>query len=158
MEEDLSRELYQETVPGLDRSVDRAFSLREQDWSGYAPLTLAFLGDSVFDMVVRTVLVKRHRMQARKLHQRASEIVNARTQAKMAQILEPYFSDEEAAVYRRGRNASPDHNAKNASRREYLEATGLEALVGYLYLERRYDRAVELIRTGIDACELLSPH
>ena len=156
MEEDLSREFRQETMPGLNRSVDQAFSLPEQDWSQYAPLTLACLGDCVFDMVIRTVLVKRHRMQAGKLHQRSSEIVNARTQAKMAKVLEPYLDEEEAAVFRRGRNASPDHNAKNASRREYLEATGLEALIGYLYLEGRYDRAVELIRIGVDAGSLLS--
>ena len=158
MEEDLSKEFRLETASGLSRSVDEAFSLREQDWSQYAPLTLAFLGDCVFDMVVRTVLVKRHRMQAGKLHRLSSEIVNARTQAKMAQILEPYLDDKEAAVCRRGRNASPDHNAKNASRREYLEATGLEALIGYLYLAGRYDRAVELIRIGADACGLLAPH
>ena len=70
MEEDLSREFGRETMPDLSRSVDQAFSLPEQDWSQYAPLTLAFLGDCVFDMVIRTVLVKRHRMQAGKLHQR----------------------------------------------------------------------------------------
>ena len=143
MEESLKSE-------SLEESIRIRFALAPKDWEQYAPLTLAYLGDSVFDMVVRTVLVKRSRVQAGKLHQKASQIVRAGTQARIAEAIRPDLTDEEAAVLRRGTNASPDHNAKNATRREYLAATGLEALVGYLYLKGEYDRLVELIRIGAE--------
>lgn len=125
--------------------MDRMLDLPQRDWSQYSPLTLAWIGDTVFDLVVRTALLKRANMQTDKLHRKASSIVNAKAQAgRMKEIL-PLLSPEEEAVFRRGRNASPAHTAKNAQRSEYLEATGFECLIGYLYLGRRYARIVELI-------------
>ena len=125
--------------------LDRAMDLPERDWSQYSPLTLAWIGDTVFDLAVRTTLLKRANMQTDKLHQSASSIVNARSQAQRMEKIRPYLTDREEAVYRRGRNASPSHTAKNAGRSEYLEATGYECLIGYLYLERQYERLLELI-------------
>lgn len=140
----------------LEECIRTSFALEPKDWGQYAPLTLAYLGDCVFDMVVRTVLVKRSRVQAGKLHQKVSKIVRAGTQARIAEAIRPDLTEEEAAVLRRGTNASPDHNAKNATRQEYLAATGLEALVGYLYLKGEYERLVELIRIGAEraGCDL----
>ncbi len=134
--------------------TDLGFELPERDWSQYAPLTLAWMGDTVFDLVVRTILVKQADRQTMKLHRKASEIVSARAQAALAERILPDLSAEEQAVFRRGRNSSPGHNAKNAERAEYLEATGLEALIGWLYLERRYERIVELLSRSSVLSEL----
>ena len=139
----------EEVQSGLTDMIDAAFDLPERDWSQYAPLTLAYIGDAVFDLIVRTMLVKRADEQVEKLHRKASRIVNAATQAQMLQKIRPQLTAQEESVVRRGRNASPHHTAKNASREEYLEATALEALIGYLYLKRDYERLTELIRAGL---------
>ena len=124
------------------------FGLEEKDWSQYSPLTLAYIGDAVYDVVIRTILVKKSNCQAAKLHQKASSLVKAGTQAEMIQALLPHLTEE--GVYRRGHNAKPYNTAKNASRREYLEATGFEALMGYLYLKEEYGRMIDLIRLGLE--------
>ena len=116
----------------LTTLLDKLFDLPRRDYTQYSPLTLAYLGDAVFDLVVRTVLVRRVNMQAEKLHRLASSIVCASAQAEMIRALLPSLTDEELAVYRRGRGSKPYHTAKNASREDYLEATGFEALIGYL--------------------------
>ena len=98
---------------------------------------------------IRTILVKQANTQTARLHQRASALVKAGTQSEMIAALQPYLTEEEAGVYRRGHNAKPYNTAKNASRREYLEATGFEALIGYLYLKEDYQRMIDLIRLGL---------
>lgn len=134
----------------LPAGIDRAYSLQEKDWKQYSPLTLAWIGDTICDLVVRTVLVKRTNMQTEKLHKQASGAVNARQQARAAEQILPLLTDEEKSIFRRGRNSDPHHNAKNAGRNQYLEATGFEALIGYLYLEKRYDRILELMKEIIE--------
>ena len=133
-----------------DEYLERLFALEEKDWSQYSPLALAYLGDAVYDVVIRTIVVKRGNRQAHKLHESTTGIVRAEAQARAARAILPHLTTEEAAVYRRGRGAHPEHSAKNASRREYLEATGLEALIGYLYLARRHERLMDLIHTGLE--------
>lgn len=130
--------------------LSEQFGLEMRDWSQYSPLALAYLGDAVYDMVIRTILVKKANAQAAKLHQKASALVKAGTQAEMIRALQAYLTEEEQGVYRRGRNAKPHNTAKNASRREYLEATGFEALMGYLYLKEEYSRMIELIHLGLE--------
>ena len=139
----------EENLIGLEEAVDRELGLPEKDWVQYAPLTLAYLGDSVFDLVIRRMVLKRTRMPSGKMHQEVSRIVCAGSQARIGRAIRPLLTDEEEAVYRRGRGSKPDHNAKNASRRDYLEATALEARIGYLYLKCRYERLAELIREGL---------
>ena len=139
----------EENLIGLEEAVDRELGLPEKDWVQYAPLTLAYLGDSVFDLVSRRMVLKRTRMPSGKMHQEVSRIVCAGSQARIGRAIRPLLTDEEEAVYRRGRGSKPDHNAKNASRRDYLEATALEALIGYLYLKCRYKRLAGLIREGL---------
>ena len=143
MEEGLRTASFAEALTGT-------FDLKDKDWSQYSPLTLAWIGDTVFDAIVRSVLVKRHNMQAEKLHKKAASIVNARYQAAWADQIYPRLTDEEAAIYRRGRNSSPHHSAKNADREQYLKATGFEALIGWLYLCGKYERIMELVG-GMDA-------
>ena len=143
MEESLSG-MNASGAPDFAGLLDRYMDLPTRDWSQYSPLTLAWIGDTVYDLIVRTVLLKRANMQTDKLHRRASSIVNAKSQAKRMKEILPILTDRETSIYRRGRNASPPHTAKNAERGEYLEATGFECLIGYLYLDRQYERLLEL--------------
>ena len=113
-----------------------------------SPLNLAYVGDSVMDLIVRTELVSSGNEPVHVLHRKASAIVNAANQSRMAGALEPLFTEEEAAVYRRGRNAKSATHAKNASIQDYRRATGLEAVFGYLYLKGDYARLMELYRAA----------
>ena len=134
----------------LIREIREAFSLPEQDFSQYAPLTLAYIGDNIYELVNRTVAVTRADKQADKLNRECSARAKAPAQARAAQLLLPEFTEEEAAVYRRGRNATVYTKAKNATVTEYHEATGLEAVIGYLYLTGRYTRLVSLLKRAFD--------
>lgn len=113
--------------------------IREQ-----SPLALAFVGDAVLELLVRQRLVETHRMQPGKLHAAATRYVSAHAQNLELQILEPMLTEEEASVLRRGKNASKASVAKHATAQEYRASTGLECLLGYLYLHNRNQRIVEL--------------
>lgn len=130
------------------------FGLQEQDLRTYSPLTLAYIGDAIFELVVRTVLVERKNTQAEKLHKAATKIVKAETQALMIEMLKEDLTEEEMAVYKRGRNAKAVTRAKNASMSEYRRATGFEALMGYLYLKGDIERMIELIHLGVEKAEV----
>lgn len=110
-----------------------------------SPLTLAYIGDTIFDLIVRTKVIERGNAPVNKLHRSASNIVNATAQAEIADMLMPKLTEEETGIFRRGRNAKPHTSAKNASLTDYRTATGLEALLGWLYLEGRIDRITELV-------------
>ena len=130
------------------------FGLVEQDIRTYSPLTLAYIGDAIFELVVRTVLVERKNTQAEKLHKAATKIVKAETQALMIEALKEDLTEEELAVFKRGRNAKAMTRAKNATMSEYRRATGFEALMGYLYLKGDMARMIELIRLGVEKAEV----
>ncbi len=109
-----------------------------------SPLQLAYVGDSVHALLVRTGLVRKNWL-VRDMHRAANEAVSAVSQAKELKRLEGLPTEEEAAIVRRGRNAHPHHSApRSASVGEYAEATGLEALLGYLYLTGQSGRLREL--------------
>ena len=129
------------------------FQLEDQDLRTYSPLTLAYIGDSIFDLVIRTLLVKHGNCPPQKLHERASKLVKASAQAEMIENLMPVLSEEEITIYKRGRNAKSYTKAKNATVADYRKATGLEALMGYLYLKEDTKRIIELIKTGLDMAE-----
>lgn len=109
-----------------------------------SPLTLAFLGDAVYELFVREGLVRAANRPANALHGLAVRQVKASAQAAAVARLLPRLEEEELAVYKRGRNAHPGHIPKNASHSDYHAATGFEALVGYLYLQGRLQRLREL--------------
>lgn len=134
-------------------SLDVMFRLSSKDWKQYSPLTLAYIGDAVYELVIRSIEVKQANVQVQKLHQKVTARVSAKAQAKMIHALLEELTPEEAAIYKRGRNAKPYTKAKNATMTEYLEATGFEALIGYLYLQQEYERMHALIRKGLDALE-----
>ena len=110
----------------------------------YSPLALAFLGDAVFDLLVRESLLVQANRPAGDLHKLATTQVNARAQAELAQQLLPQLTDEEAAIFRRGKNAKPGTLPQSCTPKEYALATGLEALFGWLWLRGEQARAREL--------------
>ena len=130
------------------------FKIEDVDINTYSPLTLAFIGDCVFDLVIRSVIVCRANRQPNKLHKLKANVVKAQTQSEMAKALMEDMSEEEAAVYKRGRNAHSFSSAKNTSIQDYRRATGLETLIGYLYLLNRSDRILELISLGLRKLEI----
>lgn len=134
--------------------IRRTFDCKENDIRAYSPLTLAYIGDVVYDLVIRTVVVERGNRAANELHKRTVRYVKAQTQARMIEALLPFLSEEEEAVYKRGRNAKSYTTAKNASVADYRKATGYEALLGYLYLCDRMSRVLELVKQGIEAVDM----
>ena len=110
----------------------------------YSPLTLAFLGDGVYDLLVRKSLVNRANRPAGELNRQKVAMVNCKAQAEYAQLLMPSLSEKELAVYKRGRNAAPKCTPKNGSLADYHSATGLECLFGYLHVNGETERINEL--------------
>ena len=135
-------------------TVNEIFNSKEVRPNEYSPLALAFIGDSVFDLVIKSVIVEKANCQVNKLQNKTSKIVRATTQALIVDALKDELSEEEANIYRRGRNAKPYTKAKNASYSEYCKATGLEALVGYLYLKGDTEHLVSLIKLGLENAEI----
>ena len=129
--------------------LKKEFDCEEVDIRAYSPLTLAYIGDSIYDVIIRTVVVERGNRRTNSLHKIAVKYVNAKTQAQMIEALQEFLTEEEIAVYKRGRNAKSYTTAKNATIGDYRKATGMEALLGYLYLQDKMDRAIELVKLGL---------
>lgn len=135
---------------GLICTIKETFSLPETDLKSYSPLTLAFIGDVVYDLVIRTLVVEQGNAPVNKLHKKVSSLVKASAQMELYHGIEDMLTEEELSIYKRGRNAKSFTTAKNASITEYRSATGLEALMGYLYLDNRLERVLELIKAGLE--------
>ena len=125
------------------------FHLKDQDIRSYSPLTLAYIGDGVYELVIRTILVKKGNCPVNRMHKKASSLVKASAQSAIMEKIEDQLTEEEHAVYRRGRNAHSPTMAKHATMADYRRATGFEALIGYLYLSEEYTRMLDLICMGI---------
>jgi ribonuclease-3 family protein len=110
----------------------------------YSPLTLAFLGDAVYELLVRETLVRGANRPVNKLHRLSVERVRAAFQAEASDRLAEVFTEAEADIFRRGRNAGGVHVPKSSSQAQYRRATGLEAVFGYLYLNNDRERIREL--------------
>ena len=134
--------------------MKQRLGIKKVDLRTYSPLTLAYIVDSVFDVIVKTILVSKANMQVNKYHKKASSIVKAHAQAEMMNRLEAHLTEEEQDIYKRGRNATSYTKAKNASMIDYRRATGLEALVGYLYLKEDYTRLIDLLQIGLEQIDL----
>lgn len=135
---------------GVEAYIKEQFQLPDVDIKTYSPLALAFIGDGIFDLIIRTLVVGTGNTKASQLHKRTSQMVKAPAQSQMVETILPLLTEEEEAVYRRGRNAKSPTMAKNATMAEYRRATGLEALMGYLYLNNQFERIVELIKAAIN--------
>ena len=125
------------------------FSLKEQDAKQYSPLTLAYIGDAVYEVIVRTILVERGNAPVNVLHKQASKLVKAEAQADAYHRIKELLTEEELSVFRRGRNAKSYTSAKNATIGDYRMATGFEALVGYWYLTGQTERMLVMVKAGM---------
>ena len=139
---------------GINAYIKERFHLGDVDIRTYSPLTLAYIGDGIYDLVIRSLVVAKGNTRANELHKRTSQIVKAHTQAEMMEILLPLLTEKEEAVYKRGRNAKSFTMAKNATMSDYRKATGFEALMGYLYLQDEFERLVDLVQAGIEGLKL----
>ena len=119
-------------------------TIEKKEANQYSPLTLAFLGDAVYEQLVRERLVLTANMPVKKLHSAAVERVRASFQSRAVEEILPLLDEDELAVFKRGRNATGNTVPKSSDPVEYRRATGLEALFGYLFLLGNSERMVEL--------------
>lgn len=134
----------------LDSYMRQVLGMKEVDLRSYSPLTLAYIGDCVFDLVIKTMIVSEGNQPVNRMHKVTSHYVQASSQSYMMRFMQEHLNEEEHAVYRRGRNAKSVSPAKNQSITDYRRATGFEALIGYLYLKKDYGRMIDLIKIGLD--------
>lgn len=115
----------------------------------FSPLTLAYIGDAVYELIIRTKVINQGSIQVNKMHKKSASLVKAKAQADLIKVLEPQLTEEEHRIYKRGRNAKSGSMAKNATMQDYRMATGFEALAGYLYLSNQHARLFELVKNGL---------
>lgn len=138
-------------LAGLSVSgIDSFFGIEGKDIRSFSPLTLAYIGDAVYEIVIRTIIVEKGNAPVNKLHHKASSLVKAVAQKAAMEKILPLLTKEEEAVYKRGRNAKSYTSAKNASVIDYRIATGFEALMGFLYLMGRNERMLELVKIAVN--------
>ncbi len=138
----------------LLHQLHKQFGESEVDIRTYSPLTLAYIGDVAFEIVIRTLIVEKGQRAANTLHKHTTKIVCAGTQAAMIEALDGELTEEEKDIYRRGKNTKIHSSAKNASLSDYRKATGFEALCGYLYLSDNMERMLFLIQRAMELCEI----
>lgn len=128
--------------------IHRFFPTGKKDIRSFSPLKLAYLGDAVFEIIIRTLIIEETEGRVKHLHKRSSELVNAASQARLVAAIQDKLTEEEATIFRHGRNAKASSVAKHADIHDYRNATGLESLFGYLYLTDNISRAIELLHDG----------
>lgn len=131
-----------------------AFGAEAADINTYSPLTFAYIGDAVFEIVIRTLIVEKGQRPPQTLHKHTTKIVRAETQAKMIEAVYDSLSEEERNIYRRGKNTKINSAAKNASLSDYRKATGFEALCGYLFLKDDTARMIAIIKDALTRLEI----
>ena len=137
----------------FDSYMQELFQMREVDIKEYSPLTLAYIGDSIYDLIIKSLVINEGNKQVQKLHRETSSMVQASAQSKMMRTIQEHLTEEEHAVFKRGRNAKSVSPAKNQSITDYRRATGFEALMGYLYLKKEWKRMLDLVKIGLDSLE-----
>lgn len=134
----------------MESYMREVLGMQEVDIENYSPLTLAYIGDSAYDLIIKTLIVSEGNKQVKKLHQEASGMVQASAQSEMMRVLQEILTEEERGIYKRGRNAKSVSPAKNQSLTDYRRATGFEALMGWLYLKKDWKRMIDLVKIGLD--------
>ncbi len=137
----MEKEFFNETIGLLG---GKKINARE-----YSPLVLAYIGDAIFEVCVRGKIVRKANAPVKHMHQSAKKYVQASAQARIYHKIKELLTEEELAVFKRGRNAKSASVPKNADLTDYRHATGLEALVGFLYLDGQIERLMELIEQGL---------
>lgn len=132
----------------LGRIMDH-FPLTEQEVRSYSALAFAYIGDSVYELIIRTMITSKGNNRPNKYHQQVIQYVNANAQTRMMDKIKPLLTEEEKTMFRRGRNAKSISCAKNQSHHDYRIATGFETLIGYLYMTGQMGRIMELVSVGL---------
>ena len=125
--------------------LEKLTGLGEIDAEGLNGLTLAYIGDAVYEIILRTYMISHGSKRVEKLHKHVTALVNAGAQSRLIGLIEDKLTEEELAIYKRGRNSKTITSAKNQSIADYRRATGLEALMGYLYLKKDFERIADLL-------------
>ena len=128
----------------------KPFNIERKEATEFSPLVLAYIGDAVYELMIRSILVSMGNRPVNKLNKDATSLVKAAAQSEIVKLISDNLSEEEYTVFKRARNSSPHTMAKNASMSDYKYATGFEALIGFLYLDNRCDRVLELVKLGVD--------
>ena len=135
----------------MEKAIKETFHTADINPDQYSPLTLAYMGDCAYEIVIRTLLVTKANTHVDRLNKKASMLAKAVTQSQIITAIQEQLTEEEVAIYKRGRNAKSYTSAKNASITDYRKATGFEALLGWLYLKGNFERMTEIIRIGFEA-------
>ena len=130
-------------------SFRKQLNIENVDIRTYSPLALAYIGDSIYDCLVKLYLVGQGNRSVNDFHKLTKKYVKASEQAAILLKIEPMLNDEERRIVKWGRNAKSQTIPKHASKADYQMATSFECLLGYLLLNREYDRLVECIVEGI---------
>ena len=133
---------------GIEILAGKAWDIR--DAKMLSPLQLAYIGDAVYEIVVRTYLIKKNNISVNELHKAAIKFVKAGAQAEIVHFLKNELSEEEWTIVKRGRNAKSATVPKNANLSDYRYATGFEALIGFLYLTGKHERIQEIFKIIVD--------
>ena len=138
-------------MKGMKNKLDEFLKIEkeESDINQMSPLIWAYVGDSVFELYIRTKLVDTTNLKPHKLHIKAINYVKAKAQADMLNKIYESLTEEEKDIIRRGRNAENHHLPKNANVQDYMYATAFEALIGYLYLCKKIERVKEIIEKAV---------
>lgn len=136
-------------MEALFKDINQKYAVSEKEVDLLPPLTLAYIGDAIYEVYVRTYLISKMNVPVHKLHTMCIKFVKAKAQSDIIHFLEDKLTDEEKDIVRRGRNAKSGTIPKNADITEYKYATGFEALMGYLYLKGRIERLEEVFKLCI---------
>ncbi len=146
-----------EAMPGavgaenLTEAIAAVFGRGSHDAGSQTSLALAYIGDCVYELVIRTVLITHEGGKNGSLHNKAKKLINASAQAEIMDAIKDDLTEEETGVFHRGLNSTNNASrGKHSSIVAYRKATGLEALIGYLYLEGRHARLTELMKMGLE--------
>jgi ribonuclease-3 family protein len=137
----------------LNQFIENVFELEKVEPNSYSPLVLAYIGDSVYDLIIKYMVISEGNRQVQKLHDDTSKLVQANAQSLMMRSIQEHLTELEHGIYRRGRNSKTITPAKNQSITDYRRATGFEALIGYLYLNKEIERVLELVKIGLEYLE-----
>ena len=129
----------------MNELLESLISQQKKKPEEYSPLLLAYIGDAVYEVFIRTNLIKRGNLPVNELHRLSKHYVSAAAQSEIVKKLEDRFTEDELRIFKRGRNAKPGTVPKNADVGDYHRATGFESLVGYLYLKGAFERLYELL-------------
>lgn len=134
-------------------NIIKEFEIKHKDIYQIHPLVLAYIGDSVYEVFIRTLVVCEGNATVNRLHRRSTGFVKAKAQSDIVHRIMDFLTTEEQDIVRRGRNAKSGTIPKNADVTEYKYATGFESLIGYLYLKKDYERLIEIMKMSVEEYE-----